>query len=128
MKVLFWGTPAYAIPTLEALFDGGHQIVGVVTQPDRRRGRGGALQASAVKTRALQLQTTEPIPIFSPERIRKEPHTQAALAALGADINIVVAFGQLLPPEVLAAPAMAPGMAMVPCCPVGAGRRRFNGA
>jgi methionyl-tRNA formyltransferase len=105
VKVLFWGTPAYAIPTLEALFDGGHQIVGVVTQPDRRRGRGGALQASAVKTRALQLQTIEPIPIFSPERIRKEPHTQAALAALGADINIVVAFGQLLPPEVLAAPS-----------------------
>ena len=106
MRVLFWGTPAYAIPTLNALFDGGHQIVGVVTQPDRRRGRGGALQPSPVKARALQLQlqSTAPIPIFCPERIRKEPQIQADLAALGADLNVVVAFGQLLPAAVLDAP------------------------
>lgn len=106
MKVLFWGTPAYAIPTLDALFNSGVHIVGVVTQPDRRRGRGGALQASPVKARALQLQSqsTTPIPIFCPERIRKEPQIQADLADLGADLNVVVAFGQLLPPAVLDAP------------------------
>jgi len=106
LRVLFWGTPAYAIPTLDALFNSGVHIVGVVTQPDRRRGRGGALQASPVKARALQLQSqsTAPIPIFCPERIRKEPQIQADLAALGADLNVVVAFGQLLPPAVLDAP------------------------
>jgi methionyl-tRNA formyltransferase len=100
LRVLFWGTPSYAIPSLDALFQAGYQIVGVVTQPDRRRARGGALLPSAVKQRAMELE----IPIFCPERIRNELHTQANLAALNADLNIVVAFGQLLPETVLYAP------------------------
>jgi methionyl-tRNA formyltransferase len=102
MKILFWGTPAYAVPSLEALVAAGHQLVGVVSQPDRRRGRGKALLPSAVKARALELG----IPVFTPERIRREPHTQAALAALAADLSVVVAFGQLLPPQVLAQPPL----------------------
>ena len=100
MRVLFWGTPAYAVPSLDALIDAGHTVVGVVSQPDRRRGRGKALMASPVKARALELQ----IPVFTPERIRREPAMQQQLAALGADVSIVVAFGQLLPPEVLQQP------------------------
>mgnify|MGYP003340104166 CR=1 FL=1 len=52
MKILFWGTPAYAVPSLEALVKAGHTLVGVVSQPDRRRGRGIALVASPVKARA----------------------------------------------------------------------------
>ncbi len=101
MKVLFWGTPAYAVPSLEALLAAGHDLVGVVSQPDRRRGRGTALQPSPVKARALELG----LPVVMPQRIRREPELQAQLAALGAEISVVVAFGQILPPEVLAQPA-----------------------
>jgi methionyl-tRNA formyltransferase len=102
MKILFWGTPAYALPSLEALLTAGHQVVGVVSQPDRRRGRGKALMASPVKARALDLE----LPVFTPERIRREPACQAELAALGADLSVVVAFGQILPPEVLCQPPL----------------------
>ena len=102
MKILFWGTPAYALPSLEALLVAGHQVVGVVSQPDRRRGRGKALVASPVKARALELD----LPVFTPERIRREPGCQGELAALGADLSVVVAFGQILPPEVLNQPPL----------------------
>ncbi len=102
MRILFWGTPAYALPSLEALHQAGHELVGVVSQPDRRRGRGGTPLASPVKARALDLA----LPVFTPERIRREPETQAQLAALGADVSVVVAFGQILPPEVLAQPPL----------------------
>ncbi|MCU0528241.1 MAG: methionyl-tRNA formyltransferase [Cyanobium sp. Prado107] len=102
MKILFWGTPAYAVPSLDALVAAGHTLVGVVSQPDRRRGRGKALMASPVKARALELG----LPVFTPERIRREPAIQAELAALGADASVVVAFGQILPPEVLAQPPL----------------------
>ena len=100
MKILFWGTPAYAVPSLDALVAAGHELVGVVSQPDRRRGRGKELMPSAVKARAVELG----IPVFTPERIRREPQCQQQLAALGAEIYVVVAFGQILPPEVLAQP------------------------
>jgi methionyl-tRNA formyltransferase len=102
MKLLFWGTPAYAVPSLDALLAAGHELVGVVSQPDRRRGRGKALVPSPVKARALELG----IPVFTPERIRREPELQAELAGLGAAAYVVVAFGQILPPEVLAQPPL----------------------
>ena len=102
MNVLFWGTPAYAVPRLNALHAAGHRLVGEVSQPDRRRGRGKELVASPVKARALELG----IPVFTPERIRRQSELQAELAALGADISVVVAFGQLLPAEVLAQPPL----------------------
>jgi methionyl-tRNA formyltransferase len=102
MRVLFWGTPAYALPSLDALVAGGHTIVGVVTQPDRRRGRGGDLIPSPVKARALELG----VPVFTPSRIRREPAVQEALAALTPDLSVVVAFGQILPPAVLAQPPL----------------------
>ena len=102
MRILFWGTPAYAVPSLDALVAAGHELVGVVSQPDRRRGRGGATMASPVKERALSLG----LPVVTPARIRREPDTQAALAALGADLSVVVAFGQILPLEVLQAPPL----------------------
>lgn len=102
MKVLFWGTPTYAVPTLEALVAAGHELVGVVSQPDRRRGRGNELVPSPVKARALELG----LPVVTPERIRREPAAQQALAELGAELSVVVAFGQILPPEVLAQPPL----------------------
>jgi methionyl-tRNA formyltransferase len=102
MRILFWGTPAYAVPSLDALVAAGHQLVGVVTQPDRRRGRGKALVPSPVKARALELG----VPVFCPERIRRDADCQRQLAELGADVSVVVAFGQILPPEVLAQPPL----------------------
>jgi methionyl-tRNA formyltransferase len=102
MRVLYWGTPAYAVPSLEALAAAGHDLVGVVSQPDRRRGRGGELVPSPVKTSALALG----LPVFMPERIKREPELQQQLAALQADLSVVVAFGQILPPAVLKQPPL----------------------
>jgi methionyl-tRNA formyltransferase len=102
LKILYWGTPAYAVPTLDALHGAGHELVGVVSQPDRRRGRGSQTQPSAVKARALELG----LPVYSPERLRKEPEVQAQLAALGAEAFVVVAYGQILPATVLALPPL----------------------
>ena len=102
MKILFWGTPVYAVPTLNALHDAGHTIVGVVTQPDRRRGRGKQLVPSPVKARAEELG----LPVFTPERIRRDDDCKAKLAALGADASVVVAFGQILPKDVLEEPPL----------------------
>ena len=102
MNVLFWGTPQYAVPTLEALLAAGHTIVGVVTQPDRRRGRGKQVQPSPVKARALDIGC----PIFTPSRIRLDIAVQEQLAALKADVSVVVAFGQILPKAVLDHPPL----------------------
>ena len=73
MRILFWGTPAYAVVSLEALAAAGHELVGVVSQPDRRRGRGKALVPSPVKQRALELG----LPVFTPERIRRDADVPA---------------------------------------------------
>jgi len=102
MRVLYWGTPSYAVPGLEALANAGHELVGVVSQPDRRRGRGGDLMPSPVKARALALG----LPVLTPERIRREPELQQQLADLRPDLSVVVAFGQILPPAVLVQPPL----------------------
>ncbi len=102
MRILFWGTPAYAVASLEALVEAGHEVVGVVSQPDRRRGRGSSLQPSPVKHRALELG----LAVFTPERIRRDLDVQRQLASLNADISVVVAYGQILPPEVLSQPPL----------------------
>jgi methionyl-tRNA formyltransferase len=102
VKILFWGTPTYAVPTLDALHAAGHLIVGVVSQPDRRRGRGRQLMPSPVKARALELE----LPVFTPERIRRDETCQQQLAMLGADASVVVAFGQILPTAVLQQPPL----------------------
>ena len=90
------------MPTLDALQCAGHEIVGVVTQPDRRRGRGKQLMPSAVKARALELG----LRVYTPEKIRRDHACQQQLADLGADLSVVVAFGQILPPEVLTQPPL----------------------
>ena len=102
MRLLFWGTPAYAVQTLSALHDAGHSIVGVVTQPDRRRGRGKQLVPSPVKQRAEEIGC----PVFTPERIRHDSACQQQLAELQPDASIVVAFGQILPRDVLQQPPL----------------------
>ena len=102
MKILYWGTPDYAVPTLLALHTAGHEIVGVVTQPDRRRGRGKQLLPSAVKVCAQSLGLS----VYTPERIKIDTACQNELANLKPDVSVVVAFGQILPKSVLEQPPL----------------------
>ena len=99
MKIAFFGTPAFAVPSLERLVAAGERVVLAVTQPDRPRGRGQRLQPSPVKAAALD----HGVPLLQPERAR-EPALAARLAASGADLGVVVAYGQMLPDTVLATP------------------------
>ncbi len=101
MKILFWGTPEFAIPSLRALGEEGHDIVGVVTQPDRPAGRGRELRASAVKVEAVD----QSYRVLEPESARSEDFIQE-IAGLGADLSVVVAYGQILSVEVINVPAM----------------------
>lgn len=101
MRVLFWGTPDFALPALRALEEEGHDVVGVVTQPDRPSGRGRALTASAVKRVALE----EGFVILQPERARGEGFLEE-MRRLQPDVSVVVAFGQILRPEVLDLPPL----------------------
>ena len=101
MKILFWGTPEFAVPSLRALGEEGHDIVGVVTQPDRPAGRGRELRASAVKTETLD----QSLRVLEPESPRGDDFVQE-IAGLGADLSVVVAYGQILSREVLDVPAL----------------------
>ena len=98
MRVVFFGTPAFAVPTLIRLTDSAHQVVGVVTQPDRPRGRGQQLTASPVKAEAASLQ----LPILQPDRLSRETF-ELPLRALNAEIGVVAAYGKILPDWLLAA-------------------------
>ncbi len=99
MKIAFFGTPDFAVPSLGRLVAAGEDVVVAVTQPDRPRGRGQRLQPSPVKVSARD----HGIPLLQPERTRA-PGFAADLAASGADLGVVVAYGQILPDEVLATP------------------------
>jgi len=99
LKVLFYGTPAFALPAFEALRRD-HAIITVVTQPDRPAHRGQRLTPPPVKTAAL----AAALPVLQPARLR-DPEWPERLRALGADVAVVVAFGQILPQSVLDAPA-----------------------
>jgi methionyl-tRNA formyltransferase len=99
MRVVFLGTPKFAVPTLEALVAAGHDVVCVVTQPDRPSGRGQQLTASPVKETALR----HALPVYQPERIRR-PEAVAALAALAPDVMVVVGYGQIIPQSVIDIP------------------------
>ena len=101
MKVIFAGTPEFAVPTLQMLLDSGHEVSAVYTQPDRPSGRGRRLKMSPVKAEALSAQ----IPVFQPESLRS-PEVQAELIALEADLMVVVAYGLLLPQIILDAPRL----------------------
>lgn len=100
MKIVFWGTPSYAVESLETVINKGHNVVGVVTQPDRKRNRGKNLDPSAIKLIANKYC----IPTFTPKNIRTDEECQNSIKALNADIYIVVAFGQILPKEILEQP------------------------
>jgi len=96
MKVIFMGTPDFSVGTLEALVEAGHEVVLAVTQPDKPKGRGGKMQFTPVKETAMKYD----IPVFQPKKVR-EPECIEELRKYNADIMVVVAFGQILPKEIL---------------------------
>lgn len=99
MRVVFWGTPEFALPTLGALLGEGHDVVAVVTQPDRPRGRGRSLAPSAVK----EFAEAEAVPVLQPEKARA-PAFVEELESLEPELNVVVAYGQILSRALLDAP------------------------
>lgn len=101
IRVVFFGTPAIALKSLEYLYNSNKiEVVGVVTQPDKPAGRGHKLSMSVIKQFALE----HNLPVFQPKSIRKEPEIQDALKALKPDFFVTFAFGQILSQEVLDIP------------------------
>ena len=99
-RVVFFGTPTFAVPSLSALLDSPDRVVGVVTQPDRPRGRGQQVRPEAVKI----LAETRGLPVLQPERL-KEDAFLSAFRALEPDIAIVAAYGRILPASLLEMPS-----------------------
>ena len=99
LKIIYAATPHFALPALIAIHQAGHDIVAIYTQPDRPAGRGQKLQASVIKTWALEQQ----IPVHQPQTL-KSAETQAQIKALDADVMVVAAYGLILPKAVLEMP------------------------
>ncbi len=101
MRVVFMGTPAFAVPTLRALVEAGHEVVSVLSQPDRPVGRGRRLTAPPVKVAALELG----LDVFQPHRV-KDPQAFGHLEAARADVFVVVGYGQIIPRAVIDIPLL----------------------
>ena len=99
MRIVFMGSPDFAVPTLDALLAAGHEVVAVYSQPPRPAGRGKTLQRTAVHARADELG----LRVLTPSRLR-DPADQAIFASYGADVTVVAAYGLILPQPVLDAP------------------------
>jgi methionyl-tRNA formyltransferase len=99
MRVVFLGTPEFAVPSLDALVASGHSVLAAFTQPDRPKGRGQQLAESPVKQAALRLG----IPVFQPERIRR-PESFEQLRSFQADLMVVVGYGQIIPQSIIDLP------------------------
>lgn len=103
MRIVFFGTPTFALPTLQIVMDRSEfEVIGVVSQPDRPQGRGHKLLPTPVKALAQQYE----IPIWQPERLKRSPEVLQQLEDLRADAFVVVAYGQILSPQVLAMPRL----------------------
>lgn len=99
MKMIFMGTPDFSVPALKALAEQGHQVIAVVTQPDKPKGRGKAVQMTPVKEAALELN----IPVYQPVKVREEGFLQQ-IEAMEPEVIVVAAFGQILPQRLLDIP------------------------
>jgi methionyl-tRNA formyltransferase len=99
MVIVFFGTPQFAVPTLEALIASRHRVALVVTQPDRRRGRGQKVTDAPVKAAALE----HGIPVYQPERLR-DPAVTGVLRQHEPDVGVVAAYGKLIPADLLRLP------------------------
>ena len=103
MKIVFFGTPQFAVPSLQNLLNhSDFEVLAVVTQPDKRRGRGSKVTPSPVKTTAEKAGC----PVWQPVRIKKDPETLQKLNALNADAFVVIAYGQILSQEILDMPRL----------------------
>ncbi len=100
MKIVFMGTPDFAVPALKKLAADGHEIALVVTKPDAMKGRGNKVQASAVKECALALS----LPVSQPEKVKGNTAFIEQLQALAPDAVVVIAYGKILPKEILEIP------------------------
>ncbi|MEH2329835.1 methionyl-tRNA formyltransferase [Nostoc sp.] len=104
MKIVFFGTPQFAVPTLEKLLNHSEfEVLAVVTQPDKRRERGNKLTPSPIKAIA----TAHNLPVWQPERVKKDTETLSKLKQLDADVFVVVAYGQILSAKILNMPKLA---------------------
>jgi methionyl-tRNA formyltransferase len=99
MKIVYFGTPAFAVPTLRTLLASPHEVVGVVTQPDKRRGRGQKVTEGPVKALALQ----HGLPVFQPARLR-DADVLPTIAAWQPELGVVAAYGKIIPDELLTLP------------------------
>ncbi len=101
LRVAFFGTPGFAVPTLEQLVNSAHQVVAVITQPDRPRGRGQQVSDGPVKSLAVALK----IPVLQPAKLAQDQFAEP-FAAINADIGVVAAYGKILPDWLLATPRL----------------------
>ena len=101
MRLIFMGTPAFAVPTLEACLEAGHEVAAVFTQPDRPKGRGGELAQSPVKQCAL----AHSLPIHQPPRVR-HPEVVEQIRAIAPRAIVVVGYGQIIPQSIIDIPAL----------------------
>lgn len=99
MRIVFMGTPDFSVPALEALVEGGHEVVAAITQPDKPKGRGKAVLMTPVKEKAMELG----IPVYQPVKVRG-PEFVEKLRQMEPDAIVVVAFGQILPKSILEIP------------------------
>lgn len=99
MKLLFMGTPEFSVPTLEALISAGHEVIGVITQPDKPKGRGKEMQSPPVKEAAQK----HGITVYQPQKVR-DPEFVNVIENLNPEAIVVIAFGQILPKAILDIP------------------------
>jgi methionyl-tRNA formyltransferase len=101
LRVVFFGTPEFAVPTLQALLGSRHPVVGVVTQPDRPRGRGQKVTDAPIKALALE----HGLPVFQPDRL-KPPEVRETIRAWQADLGVVAAYGRIIPEALIELPRL----------------------
>ncbi|MBO5239518.1 MAG: methionyl-tRNA formyltransferase [Lachnospiraceae bacterium] len=101
MRIIFMGTPDFAVQVLDAIIKDGHEVVGVYTQPDKPKGRGKSMQFTPVKEKAIEYN----IPVYQPIKVR-EPEVVEEMKRLKPDVIVVVAFGQILPETILSIPPL----------------------
>lgn len=99
MKIVFMGTPDFSVPTLEAMIEAGHEVIAVMTQPDKPKGRGKAMAYPPVKEKAIEYN----IPVYQPVKVREESFVEV-LKEIQPEVIVVVAFGQILPESILNIP------------------------
>ena len=102
MRIVYMGTPDFAVPSLEALVNAGHDVAAVVTQPDAVSGRGKKIRFSQVKEKAVELN----IPVLQPQRVRGNEEFLKNLEEIAPELIVVAAYGQILPKEVLDLPRL----------------------